>query len=440
MEPDGLETRKIPEAVKGSGAPGREDSARSHPAAREIAGPLTDKRRGWLIWLVAFVIGIGFAGYLRLARSSKSDPASAQAAPLRQAVPVAAAQAKSGDLDRYLTAIGTVTALNTVTVKSRVDGQIMRIDFKEGQFVKQGQPLIQIDPRPYQAALTQAEGQLARDRAALTNAKILLDRDRALLKQNVIARQDFDNQLSTAQQNEGSVIADEGLVANDKLQLSYSRITAPINGRIGLRMVDIGNMVHATDAGGLAVITQLQPISALFSIPEDSLPEVMKDLRNTEGLPVQAYDRELKHKLADGTLLTVDNQIDTSTGTVRLKATFPNDDSVLFPNQFINIKLLVDKLQDKVLIPSAAVQRSPTGTFVYLVRPDKTVGMRPVTVAATQGDQAAIESGLSAGEVVVTEGVDRLQPGTRVSVQLAQAGAGANANTGTALTPGKIGQ
>ena len=296
-----------------------------------------------------------------------------------QGIPVAAAIARLGDLSRNLVALGTVTPFYTVTIKSRVDGQLMTVAFREGQIVRQGDLLIQIDPRPYQVQLQQAEGQLARDQANLTNAKITLERDKTLLADKVIAPQDYDNQAAVVGQYNGTIVADQSAINNAKLQLVYSRITAPITGRIGLRLVDPGNIVHATDAGGLAVITQLRPIAVLFSIPEDDLPKVRADLRAGQQLPVEAYDRTQKTKLADGTLMTFDNQIDTTTGTVRFKASFPNQDYSLFPNQFVNVKLLVDTDRNVVLIPTAAMQRSRIGNFVYVVKPDNTVEVRQVT-------------------------------------------------------------
>ncbi len=333
-------------------------------------------------------------------------------------MPVAAAPAKAGDLNRYVTAIGTVTAFNTVTVKSRVDGQLIKVAFKEGQLVHEGDLLAEIDPRPFQVQLAQAAGQLARDRASQINAKITLERDRALYADNVIARQDLDNQESSVGQYDGAIITDKANIDSAKLQLTYCRITAPLTGRIGLRLVDQGNIVHAADTQGLAVITQLQPIAVLFSIPEDDLPLVLTGMKSGK-LPVEAYDRDLKTKLATGSLLTLDNQIDQNTGTIRLKAVFSNEDDSLFPNQFVNAKLLVGTMRGVVLVPTAAVQRSSQGTFIYVVQPDQTVQMRNVTVSATQGELAAIASGLKPGELAVTDGVDKLRQGAKVNVQLA---------------------
>ena len=373
------------------------------------------------IWLSILAIVI-VAGYFLLTRLGGALSPSARAtAAARPGVPVSATEVKRGDLNRYLTAIGTVTAFNTVTVKTRVDGQIVNIAFKEGQTVHQGDLLVEIDPHPFQAILAQAEGQLAKDQATLRNAKITLERDRSLYQQGVIAAQDFDNQQALVGQSVGAVQSDQANIAAAKVQLAYTKITAPITGRIGLRLVDQGNIVHASDTTGLAVITQLQPIAVDFSIPEDNLPQVIKDMGNGQELPVDAFDRELKARLAIGTLETFDSQIDQSTGTIKLKAVFPNNDMSLFPNQFVNVKLLVDTTRDTLLVPAAAVQRNPQGTFVYVVRPDRTVDVRTVTVGATQGDVVALDSGVTTGELLVTDGLDKLQAGTKVIVQAASA-------------------
>ena len=385
---------------------------------QDAEGPsLIDKvMNRWRTWLV--VLAVAIIGIYYLSGRSSTDSAVSPAL-VHPSVPVAAVPAKLGDLNQYITAIGSVTAYNTVTVKSRVDGELIKVNFTEGQIVKAGDLLAEIDPRPYQVELTQAEGTLAKDEATLENAKILLARDRELYQQKIIARQDLDNQQALVGQYAGSIESDKGVVDNAKLQLTYSRITAPITGRVGLRLVDAGNIIHATDATGLAVITELQPIAVDFSIPEDDLPSLENAMKANPQLPVAAYDRDLKHKLADGALLTTDNQIDQSTGTIKLKAAFPNLDNSLFPNQFVNARLLVNTIANAILIPAAGLQRSQQGSFVYVVKPDNTVEMRPVTVGATQGDVIAISKGLAAGDVVVTDGVDKLQQGSHVSVQTA---------------------
>jgi membrane fusion protein, multidrug efflux system len=369
--------------------------------------------RAWLLVLAVAIIGI----YYLTGRSSDSAAVSPTA--LHPIIPVAATPAKLGDLQQYISAIGTVTAYNTVTVKSRVDGQLDKVNFTEGQIVKAGDLLAEIDPRPYQVELTQAEGTLAKDLANLENNKILLARDKQLYEQKIIARQDLDNQQALVGQYAGSIESDKGAVDNAKLQLVYSRITSPISGRVGLRLVDPGNIIHATDATGLVVITQLQPIAVDFSIPEDDLPSLETAMKANPRLPVTAWDRDFKHQLAEGVLLTTDNEIDQSTGTIKLKASFPNLDNSLFPNQFVNAKLLINTIPNATLIPAAGLQRSQQGSFVYVIKPDQTVEMRPVTVQATQGEVIAISKGLQVGDVVVTDGVDKLQQGSRVSIQTA---------------------
>ena len=371
-------------------------------------------RRRW-VWLGAVVLLAG-VGYGLHATSATRQPASAEPAarPVGQAVPVSVATAREGDLPLYLTGLGSVTAFNTVSVKSRVDGQLITVAFQEGQFVHEGDLLAVIDPRPFEVQLTQAEGQMARDAALLKDAHINLARYRELLARQLIAKQQVDDQATLVGQYAGAVRMDQGLIDNARLQLTYSHITAPISGRVGLRLMDAGNMVHATDANGLLVITQVQPVAVLFTLPEDNLPPILKKLQDGEHLPVEAYDRAGQNKIATGTLLTVDNQIDQSTGTTRLKAIFPNDDNVLFPNQFVNARLLLDVRKGAVIVPLAGIQRGPQGTFVYLVKPDHTVDVRQVTLGPTSATDAAIEAGLSAGDVIVIEGVDKLRAGSTV--------------------------
>jgi multidrug efflux system membrane fusion protein len=386
----------------------------------EVTGWLDKIGQRWRLGMVVLVLGALVLYFLiahgRGAQDTAADVPPAMAHPI---VPVAAAPAKLGDLNQYISAIGSVTAYNTVTIKSRVDGQLDKVNFTEGQVVKNGDLLAQIDPRPYQVQLLQAEGTLAKDEASLRNARTLLARDKVLFAQQIIARQDLDNQVTSVGNMAGQIESDQGAVANAKLQLTYSKIISPLSGRVGLRLVDPGNIVHATDTTGLAVITQLQPIAVLFSIPEDDLPRLQNAFKTIGQLPVDAYDRELKHKLATGTLLTTDNQIDQATGTIRLKAAFQNLDNSLFPNQFVNTRLLVNTIRNTTLIPASGLQRSQQGSFVYVVRPDHTVEMRSVKIAATQGELVAIDSGLKPGELVAVDGLDKLQQGSRVNVQMA---------------------
>jgi multidrug efflux system membrane fusion protein len=400
-----------------TGAPASEQTKAKYsaadPASRTRAGLASDWRT-WLIGGLFVLIVVYFWHAHRLAVEAAA--ASKNARPM---IPVTAVQAERGDLSLFLTAIGAVTPFNTTTVKSRVDGAIQNIFYTEGQTVKEGDLLIQIDPRPYQVQLTQAQGQYAKDQASYEVAKLTFDRDQMLFSQGVIARQDLDNQQSTMDQAKGAVESDRGAIDSAKLNITYSRITSPISGRIGLRLVDLGNIVHATDTTGLAVITQLQPIAVIFSIPEDDIPRVVKRSQNGQPVTVQAWDREFKKQLSNGSLLTFDNQIDQTTGTVKLKAQFENPDYALFPSQFVNARLLISTIQNTVLVPTAAVQKSPQGSFVYLVKPDNSVMQRGIVVGATQGDLSAIKSGVNQGDTVVTDGVDKLQPGAKVNVHLA---------------------
>ncbi len=391
------------------------------PGKHEVPDPIgfAKSLKRWVLGLfVACVLAVG--GYALLTKSDETQLRAAGQGANPQAartMPVVAATVKTGDISVYLNGLGSVIPLNTVTVRSRVDGQLMHVRFKEGQTVRNGDLLAEIDPRPFQVQLTQAEGQMARDRSQLRNAQVDLERYRGLLKQEFIPKQQLDTQEALVRQLEGMVQVDQGQIDNAKLQITYSRITAPINGRIGLRLVDQGNLVHANDANGLLVITQLQPITVVFTIAEDSLPAVMGKLKTGQSLTVEAFDREQKRKLATGTLLTVDNQIDPNTGTVRLKAVFPNDDSELFPNQFVNARLLLDVKRGATVVPSAAVQRGPKGTFVYVVTADRTVGVRPVTVGVSHGEEASIDTGLSPDELVVVDGTEKLREGSKVEVQ-----------------------
>jgi multidrug efflux system membrane fusion protein len=333
-----------------------------------------------------------------------------------RAVPVTVATVTRGDIGDYLSAIGTVTPLNVATIQSRVSGEIMAVYFKEGQTVQQGQLLALIDPRPYEVQYQQALGQLKHDEATLRNDIANLERDRELFRQNVIAAQTLDSQEAAVSQDRGSIITDRANLANAKLQLSYCHITAPFSGRIGLRMVDPGNIIQANSSQGIAVITQIEPITVVLTVPEDSIEAVMTAMKDHD-LPALVYDRSFKRKLADGVLTALDNQIDTTTGTLKLKARFPNKDGLLFPNEFVNVKLLVQTLHDQSLIPQVAIQRSSLGAFVYVVQPDNMVALHKVDVALNEGGLAAIRSGLQPGELVVTDGVDRLQQGSPVIIR-----------------------
>jgi multidrug efflux system membrane fusion protein len=343
--------------------------------------------------------------------------AAGQGPPAARSIPVVAAAANQGDIHVYLTGLGTVTALYTATILTQVTGQVLQVPFKEGDIVKKGALLVQIDPRPFEATLLQAEGQLARDKALLEAARIDFKRYDTLARQDSIALQQRDDQLYLVHQYEGAVKLDEGLVQSAKVNLDFTRITAPFTARIGLRNVDPGNIVHTTDTTGVAVVTQEQPITVIFPIPEDSLPSVLKRLQAKENLPVEAFNREQNRKIASGRLLAVDNQVDVTTGTVRLKAIFTNEDYTLFPNQFVNASLLMETLRGVTLVPSSAIQHSPKGTFVYVVKEDQTVTVSWVKTGPSEGDQVSIEQGISPGEFVVVEGAERLKEGSKVEVQ-----------------------
>ena len=394
-----------------------------------------EKRRSlWWLWLLLLGI-IGYGGYRgwQFVQSSKPAANAGQAGRLgSRPTPVVAVAARVGDLPVYLRGLGSVAAFNTVTIKSRVDGQIMKIAFAEGQLVHEGDVLLEIDPRPFQVQLEQAEGQLARDRAQLNDAKVNLDRYKALYEAKVIPKQQLDTQNASVKQFEGAIEADQAGIDSAKLQLSYCRITAPLTGRVGFRLVDQGNIIHATDPNGLLVITQLQPIAVLFTIPQDDLQPVLKKLRAGAKLPVVAFDRDNVTKLASGTLVTIDNQIDQSTGTSKLKAVFDNSDFALFPNQFVNVQLLLDTDHNVVIVPAAAIQHGPQGTFVYMVKKvdgQKKVTVVPVTTGNSEGNRIVVKNGLVAGDVVVVDGGDKLVEGSLVDVRepkLRATGAGTN--------------
>ena len=331
-------------------------------------------------------------------------------------VPVGVATVKRRDFPVYLTGLGSVTAFNTVSLKTRIDGQITQVNFVEGQDVKEGELLIQIDPRPYQVALEQAQANLQRDEAQLANAKVQYERMKALYDGGVVAKQDLDTQEASFGQYEGTIAADKAAIDSAKLNLVYTRITSPINGRIGLRQVDIGNYVTAASGASMAVITQMHPIAIIFTLPEDQLQAVRERMQRGT-LQVDVYSRDDQTKLSTGKLLTIDNQIDPTTGTVRFKAVFENPDNSLWPNQFVNVHLLLETRKNAITAPVSAIQRGPQGTFVYLVDNNNTVQVRPVQLALTQGNTVVIQSGLEVGERVVTDGQEKLQPGSRVTPQ-----------------------
>jgi multidrug efflux system membrane fusion protein len=340
-------------------------------------------------------------------------------------VPVGVAPVEKGDMPVTLSQLGTVTPLATVTVKTQLSGYLVQVAFREGQMVNKGDFLAQIDPRPYQVALEQAQAQLGKDQALLKNAQVDLQRYNTLVAQNSIAKQTRDTQVSLVAQDEATVKADQAQIDAQKLNLTYCRIVSPVTGRVGLRQVDAGNYVQTSDPNGIVVVTQLQPISVIFTLSEDNLPEVMKRVRAGAVLPVTAYDRTGATELAQGKLDTVDNQIDTTTGTVKSRAIFDNDQLVLFPNQFVNVKLLVNTLHDADVVPNSAIQRGAPGTFVYVVKPEKTVAVQKVKLGPSDGQRIAILSGLEPGESVVIDGTDRLHDGAKVTISSQQPAASA---------------
>ena len=387
-------------------------------------GPPRSSSHTW-IWLVLLAVAAAGAYFLWPKLKPAAPPANASSAAAGRKgrgpgiLPVVAARASEGNIGVYINGLGNVIPIYTVSVRSRVDGELIKVQYTEGQTVHQGDLLVEIDPRPYQVMLEQAEGQLLKDQATLNNARVDQTRYEKLLAQNAIPEQQLATQKATVISAEGAVKADQGAIDAAKLDLVYARITSPITGRVGLRLVDPGNIVHATDANALVVITQIEPISVIFTINEGDLPPVMKKMRAGQHLRVDALDNILKTKIATGTLETVDNQIDQTTGTVKLRARFENKDDVLFPNQFVNARLLVEERTGVTLVPNAAVQRNTRSVYVWLVKQDQTVTVRPITLGVTEGDQTQVLSGLQPGDVVVTDGVDKLQEGTKVVPRIA---------------------
>lgn len=382
------------------------------PSWRESARADVHRTLHWK-WIVPIaIVGIAAVVTQRIRTLGAAPPRSPPAS-----VPVVSAPAVLQDVPVYLNGLGSVTPYNTVTVKSRVDGQLDRVVFREGQIVKKGDLLAELDPRPFQVQRDQAAGQLARDQAQLQNARVLLTRYQTLWSQDSVAKQDLDAQAATVGQLEGAVISDKAAIASAQLNLTYTRIQAPIGGRAGLRQVDPGNIIHAADTTGIVLLTQIEPIAVLFTLPEDTLQTVLARTSRGASLPVDAYDRQGRTKLASGRVLTLDNRIDPTTGTYRVKAAFDNRDAALFPEQFVNIRLLADTERGRIVVPSVAVQRGAQGPFVYAIAPDGTAHLRQVKTGISSGDDVVILSGVSAGEPVVVEGADRLRDGMHVDAR-----------------------
>lgn len=366
------------------------------------------------MWALAIVVIL--AGLVYYRQRQANDQAKVKAAPPTRGVPVQATAAAKGNIGVYVEALGTVTPIYTVTVMSRVQGEIVKIYYTEGQMVRKGDPLIDIDPRPYQAALTQAQGQLAHDQAVLSEAKIDYDRYKAALARNAIAEQQVADQEQTVLQDEGTVQNDQGNLSNAQVNLVYTHITSPIDGRVGLRLVDLGNIIQANSTTPLVVITQLQPITVIFSVAEDYLPEIQKAMHAGKRMEVDAFDRQQETKLSTGYLLTLDNEVDTTTGTVKLKAQFDNREGALFPSQFVNARLLVRTIEGATLVPTQAVQQSAQGPFVYVIKSDDTATMTNVKQGTSDGANTAVE-GIDPGEMVATSGFDKLQDGSKVTIR-----------------------
>jgi membrane fusion protein, multidrug efflux system len=394
-------------------SPGRWPEA--GPDQARIAGLTHRSWRRVLPWAIPVVVLVAI---IYIVTHRGSGPANLNQRPDGKTRPISVGVASvvTGDVDVNVEALGTVTPVATVTVHSRIDGQLMRLGFTEGQLVREGDTLVQLDPRPYEVQLEQARGQLIRDQALLGNAKVDLERYRLLYSQDSIAQQQVATQEGLVRQYEGAVITDQGQVDSAKLNLIYAKVTAPVSGRVGLRQVDLGNIVHAADTNGVAVITQLQPITVIFTVPEDRLPQITRRVAQPAPVPVDAYDRTFSTKLATGTLLTFDNQIDPTTGTVKLRAQFPNADFALFPQQFVNVRVKVDTERGATLIPSSAVLNGAQGQYVWSVQPDQTVKMVNITPSVVSGERTAVTSGVTAGTQVVVDGMDRLRDGSRITL------------------------
>ena len=399
-------------------------SAPGSPAGRLEPFQRPPSRLRRFLWIAALLLALAEA--ILWFKGSPTGQTGASDRSAAAPSPVVAATAASGDVDIALNGLGTVTPLATVTVRTQIAGQLQQIAFVEGQEVQKGDFLAQVDPRPYQAALDQLQGQLLKDQALLQGAQVDLARFQKLAAQNSIARQQVDDQHYLVLQYQGTVKSDEAQVENAQLNLTYCHIVAPVSGRVGLRQVDLGNYVQTSDANGIVVITEMQPISVIFTLPEDDLPAILKRLGAGAELPVAAFDRSQSVALAQGVLNTLDNQIDTTTGTVKLRAQFANKDESLFPNQFVNARLLVDVLKNAVVIPTAAIQRGAPGTYVYLIGADSKVSVRKVTLGPVDGERAAIQSGLQIGDRVVVDGADKLREGAEVVLRSENPAAGAD--------------
>src|SRR6266849_3013043 len=398
------------------------DFNRTQPLDRPVTRKRVKSKTGRRLGLLLLVVGAAAVGWWVYGRQPTPPPARQNA--FTATMPVVAAPAVTGDIDITLNGLGTVTSLAIVNIKSQISGQLVRVAYQEGQMINKGDLVAEIDSRPYELALSQAHGALERDQALLQAAELDLKRYQDLAKTNAIPRQQLDTQVSLVAQDKGLVISDKAQIDTQKLNIAYCHIVSPVTGRAGLRLVDPGNYVTANDASGIVVITQLQPISVIFTVAEDNLPQIVKRLRAGATLPVTAFDRSGATKLAAGTLTTLDNQIDTTTGTLKLRAEFANEDDSLFPNQFVNVRLLIDTLHDATVVPTSAIQRGAPGTFVYLVSADNTVAVRPVTLGPASAERVAIQAGLAPGDRVVVDGADKLRTGARVVPRNAEGGAG----------------
>lgn len=390
---------------------------------KSVDAPPRRSRLGqWLIGVLILLGGAGLVWYYGIGQANPEEQRGpgggrgGRGGRGAELAPVRVVQAETRSIAVALKALGTVTPVNTVVVRSRLDGELVRVFFNEGQNVKAGQVLAEIDPRPYQVALAQAEGQRAENEARLNNARADLDKFRSLFERQLIPRQQLTAQESLVKQIEGSVQSNDAQVRNARLQLSFTKVVAPLSGRLGLRQVDVGNLVRSGDANGIVVITQMQPISVIFTVPEIELPAVLDALRSNHSPAVEAWDRAETTLLATGTLQTVDNQIDTTTGTIKLRAVFQNADEKLFPNQFVNINLKLSTLRAATVVPAAAIQRASFGTFVYVIKPDGKATIRKVTLGVSEGDRVAVTEGVAPGERIVLEGVDALQEGVAVEI------------------------